>query len=206
LVDVVGTGSNPSYITVDGFEVYNYTTTNDNLTPAGIHVEGSGTNIQLLNNYIHHIWNTGKASTHDGTCGSPSPQAFGLVVVGTVGTSPLTNLTVSGNTLTDLKTGCSESLTVNGNIKGFTISHNSIHNKSNAAKGSPPATSSTTVHPTIRPGMERLATTQSTASTRIPSAVAGPMDSIATAPTASIWTGARKSLSSETPCTTWIWE
>jgi hypothetical protein len=131
LVDVVGASNNPSYITVDGFEIYNYTTTNDNLTPAGIHVEGSWSNIQLLNNHIHHIWNTGRASTHDGTCGTPSPQAFGLVVVGTVGTSPLTNITISGNTLTDLKTGCSESLTVNGNINGFTISHNSIHNNSN---------------------------------------------------------------------------
>jgi hypothetical protein len=131
LVDVVGASNKPSYITVDGFEIYNYTTTNDNLTPAGIHVEGSGTNIQLLNNYIHHIWNTGKASTHDGTCGTPSPQAFGLVVVGAVGSSPLTNITISGNTLTDLKTGCSESLTVNGNINGFTISHNSVHNNSN---------------------------------------------------------------------------
>lgn len=131
LVDVVGESNNPSYITVDGFEIYNFTTANDSLTPAGIHVEGAGTNIQLLNNHIQHIWNTGKASSHDGTCGSPSPQAFGLVVVGTIGTSPLTNVTINGNTLTDLKTGCSESLTVNGNVKGFTISHNLVHNTSN---------------------------------------------------------------------------
>ena len=131
LVDVVGANNNPSYITVDGFEIYNFTTANDSLTPAGLHVEGAGTNIQLLNNHIHHIWNTGKASSHDGTCGNPSPQAFGLVVAGTIGTSPLTNITINGNILTDLKTGCSESLTVNGNVKGFTISHNQVHNTSN---------------------------------------------------------------------------
>jgi len=131
LVDVVGANYNPSYITVDGFEVYNFTTTDDNKTPAGIHVEGSGTNVQLLNNYIHHIWNTGEASSHNGNCGTPSPQAFGLVVVGTNGKAPLTNVTISGNTLTDLKTGCSESMTVNGNVNGFTISHNLVHNNSN---------------------------------------------------------------------------
>lgn len=131
LVDVVGPNNNSSYITVDGFEIYNFTTTDDSKTPAGIHVEGAGTNIQLINNYIHHIWNTGNASSHDGTCANPSPQAFGLVVVGTVGTSPLTNVTINGNTLTDLKTGCSESLTVNGNVNGFTISHNTVHNASN---------------------------------------------------------------------------
>jgi hypothetical protein len=127
LVDITGR----SYVTVSGFEITNFTTTNDSLTPAGIHVEGSGTNIQLLNNFIHHIWNTGKASSHNGNCGNPSPQAFGLVVAGTIGTSPITNVTISGNTLTDLQTGCSESLTVNGNVNGFTVSHNVVHNTSN---------------------------------------------------------------------------
>ena len=131
LVDVVGRSSNPSYVTVDGFEIYNFTTTDDNRTPAGIHVEGSGTNVQLLNNYVHHIWNTGPASTHDGSCGSPAPQAFGIIVVGTVGTASLTNVTINGNRLIDLKTGCSESMTVNGNVNGFLIAHNLVHNNSN---------------------------------------------------------------------------
>jgi hypothetical protein len=127
LVDIVS----QSYVTVSGFEIYNFTTTNDKLTPAGIHVQGSGTNIQLLNNYIHHIWNTGKASSHNGDCGNPSPEALGLIVAGTSGTAPLTNITISGNELTDLQTGCSESFTVNGNVNGFLISHNTVHNNSN---------------------------------------------------------------------------
>ena len=127
LVDIVG----QSYVTVDGFEIYNFTTTNDKLTPAGIHVEGSGNNIQLVNNYIHHIWNTGKASSHNGNCGTPSPEALGLIVAGTIGTSPLTNITIAGNELTDLQTGCSESMTVNGNVNGFAVTHNKVHNNSN---------------------------------------------------------------------------
>ncbi len=127
LVDIVS----QSYVTVDGFGIYNFTTTNDNLVPAGIHVEGSGANIQLLNNYIHHIWNTGKASSHNGNCGNPSPEALGLIVAGTIGTAPLTNITISGNELTDLQTGCSESMTVNGNVNGFTVSFNKVHNNSN---------------------------------------------------------------------------
>jgi hypothetical protein len=126
LVDIVSR----SYVTVDGFGIYNFTTTNDSLVPAGIHVEGSGSNILLLNNYIHHIWNTGKASSHNGNCGNPSPEALGVIVAGTVGTAPLNNITISGNELTDLQTGCSESFTVNGNVNGFTISHNKVHNNS----------------------------------------------------------------------------
>lgn len=131
LVDIDNSGGNIGYVTVDGFEIYNYTTTNDNRVPAGIHVEGSGSNIQLLNNYIHHIWNTGTASQHNGNCGGAEPEAFGLIVVGTNGTAPLTNITISGNELTDLQTGCSESSTVNGNVNGFIISHNKVHNNSN---------------------------------------------------------------------------
>jgi hypothetical protein len=120
-----------SYVTVDGFEIYNFTTTNDNLVPAGVHVEGSGTNVQLVNNYIHHIWNTGTASVHNGNCTGAEPEAFGLIVAGTNGTAPLNNITIAGNELSDLQTGCSESFTVNGDVNGFTISHNKVHNNSN---------------------------------------------------------------------------
>src|SRR5208337_3587179 len=58
------------------------------------------------------------------------PEAFGFIVVGTNGTAPLTNITISGNELTDLQTGCSESSTVNGNINGFIISHKKVTNNS----------------------------------------------------------------------------
>jgi parallel beta-helix repeat protein len=131
LLDINNSGGNIGYVTVDGFEIYNFTTTNDSLVPAGIHVEGSGSNIQLVNNHVHHIWNTGTASSHDGTCGNPSPEAFGLIVVGTNGAAPLTNITISGNELNDLQTGCSESFTVNGDVNHFIISGNKVHNNSN---------------------------------------------------------------------------
>lgn len=127
LVDI----QNQSYITLSGFEIRNFKTTNDSLVPAGIHVEGSGANIQLLNNNVHGIYNTGKATVHNGNCTGAEPEAFGLIVAGTDGTNPLSNITISGNQLTDLKTGCSESMTVNGNVNGFTISHNTVHNNSN---------------------------------------------------------------------------
>jgi hypothetical protein len=127
----IGNTSNVSYVTVDGFEITNFQTTNDSLVPAGIAVQGSGTNIQLVNNNINAVWNTGKASSHNGNCGSPSPEAFGLVVAGTIGTAPLTNITISGNNLSNLQTGCSESMELDGNINGFTIANNTVHNNSN---------------------------------------------------------------------------
>jgi N-terminal glycosyl-hydrolase-114-associated domain/Putative Ig domain/Right handed beta helix region len=127
LVDI----QNQSYVTVSGLEIRNFKTTNDSVTPAGIHVQGSGTNIQLLNNHIHAIWNTGPSTKHDGSCTGSFPNAFGLIIAGTSGTASITNLTINGNELNDLRTGCSESMTVNGNAQNFTITNNLVHDNSN---------------------------------------------------------------------------
>src|SRR6202453_5067314 len=45
---------NQSYITLNGFEIRNYTTSKAALTPAGIWITGSGSGVQLLNNLVHN--------------------------------------------------------------------------------------------------------------------------------------------------------
>ncbi len=132
----IGSGTNNiGYVTVDGFEVTNFktgtSTKTNTLVPAGIAVQGSGTNIQIVNNNINNIWNQGKATNHTGNCPNGSPEAFGLVVAGTSGTTPLTNISIIGNTLSNLMTGCSESMELDGNINGFIIANNLVHNNSN---------------------------------------------------------------------------
>jgi hypothetical protein len=131
----IGSTSNVSYVTVDGFEVTNFktgtSTKTNKLVPAGIALQGSGTNIQIVNNNITNIWNQGKATNHTGNCPSGSPEAFGLVVAGTSGTTPFTNISIIGNTLSNLMTGCSESMELDGNINGFIIANNLVHNNSN---------------------------------------------------------------------------
>jgi hypothetical protein len=131
--------TNVSYVTIDGFGITNFktgtSTKTNTLVPAGISVQGSGANIQLVNNSISNIWNQGKATNHTGNCPSGSPNALGLVAVGTNGTTPLTNISIIGNTLTNLMTGCSESMTVNGNTNGFIVAKNVVHNNSNIGIG-----------------------------------------------------------------------
>ena len=131
----IGSTSNLSYVTIDGFEVTNFKTGSsaktNKLVPAGISLQGSGTNIQIVNNNINNIWNQGKATNHTGNCPAGSPEAFGLVVAGTSGTTPLTNISIIGNTLSNLMTGCSESMELDGNINGFIIANNLVHNNSN---------------------------------------------------------------------------
>jgi len=116
LVNIV----NQSYVTINGFEIRNYTTSSSGPTPAGIWVTGSGTGVQLLNNTVHNIV----------TKSEKNGNAFGIAVYGTSST-PITQITISGNQVYSLKTGNSESLNVDGNVTYFTISNNAVHDNDN---------------------------------------------------------------------------
>ena len=116
LINIVG----QSYLTIEGFEIRNYTTKSANLVPAGIWVTGSGTGVQLLNNDVHNI-TTGVEKTGN---------AFGIAVYGTE-TAPITQITISGNQVHNLKTGSSESVNVDGNVTYFTVNNNVIHDNDN---------------------------------------------------------------------------
>ena len=111
---------NQSYITVNGFEIRNYTTSSSGSTPTGIWVRGSGSGVQLLNNLVHNIT----------TKSEKSGNAFGIAVYGTSST-PITHITISGNQVYSLKTGNSESLVVDGNVTYFTIRNNIVHDNDN---------------------------------------------------------------------------
>ena len=119
-----------SYVIVNGFEIRNYKTTNDSLEPLGVFVSGAGSNIQILNNHIHDIANTGTAHPAS-NCGSPNPQAHGLLVAGTTAPAALTNITVDSNELDHLTTGCSESMTFDGNVDTFFATNNLVHDNTN---------------------------------------------------------------------------
>jgi len=116
---------NSSYVIVKGFEIRNYKTTTRDRVPIGIYVYGSGNHIQLLNNNIHDIKNT--ATVRSDLSGR---DAHGIAVYGTE-TTPISDLTIDGNTLTNLVLGSSESLVVNGNVNGFAITNNVVHDNDN---------------------------------------------------------------------------
>jgi hypothetical protein len=109
-----------SYVIVSGFEIRNYTTSKAAYTPAGIWITGSGTGLQLLNNLVHNITTTSQKNGN----------AFGIAVYGTQQT-PITQLTISGNRVYNLKTGQSESVNVDGNVTYFSITNNIVHDNDN---------------------------------------------------------------------------
>lgn len=111
-----------SYITIQGFEVRNYKSTTRNNVPVGIYFTGAGSYLQLLNNHIHDIWVTASGC---------NANALGVAFYGTQAPASLNHITFSGNELDHLKTGCSESLSLDGNVDTFTISNNLIHDNNN---------------------------------------------------------------------------
>ena len=106
--------SGRSYIRVVGMTVQNFKGTG---TPMGIGVDGSSSYIELQHNLIHDIEN-------------PSGNAHGIAFYGTAAT-PMTNLVVDLNEIRNCRLGQSESLVLNGNIDGFVVAGNTIHDNDN---------------------------------------------------------------------------
>jgi hypothetical protein len=111
---------NQSYITITGFEIRNFTTDSAANTPTGIWITGSGTGVQILNNLVHNIT----------TSSERNGNAFGISVYGTSKT-PITKLVIDGNEVYDLRTGESESVSVDGNVTYFSITNNLVHDNDN---------------------------------------------------------------------------
>ena len=117
---------NESYIIVKGFEIRNYTTSSKKDVPIGLYVLGAGSNIQILNNHIHNI-----ATTATGC----AANAFGLTVYGNQAPASINYLTIGGNEIDHTTTGCSETLSVDGNVENFSITNNLVHDDNNIGIG-----------------------------------------------------------------------
>jgi hypothetical protein len=121
---------NNSYVVVEGFQIQNYTTAKRSQVPIGIYVLGSGSNVQIVNNQIHDISTT--APTSPSACAS---DAFGLTVYGTAAPAAITGLAISGNEIFHTLTGCSETLSLDGNVENFAVVSNLVHDVNNIGIG-----------------------------------------------------------------------
>ena len=117
-----GTGQGPegvsisskNYIKVIGLEVRYFTGSN---MPIGISVIGSSSNLEILNNIVHHIE-------------SPNDNAHGIAFYGS-SLTPISNITIDGNEIRNCKLGQSESMVLNGNVTNFIVSNNIVHDNDN---------------------------------------------------------------------------
>ncbi|HIW33992.1 MAG TPA: DUF1565 domain-containing protein [Candidatus Paenibacillus intestinavium] len=110
---------NSHYVVFDGFELTGLVSDSSSKYLAGIKVTKSGSNLYIMNNHLHDIANT-----------NVKGNANGIIVYGN-GAQAIKDITISGNQIHDLILGSSETVTVVGNVDGFTISNNLIYNVNN---------------------------------------------------------------------------
>lgn len=115
--------ANRSYIIIKGFEIRNFRTSMKDRVPVGINVRGASRHIQIRNNKIHHVQHNGTTVT--------GVDAHGIAVYGTNPARSISGLIIDGNELSELELGSSESMVVNGNVDGFSITNNLVHDNNN---------------------------------------------------------------------------
>jgi hypothetical protein len=114
-----------SHVTVAGLDIRGYDTTSLDAMPIGIYVHGSSSHIALRGNHVHSMGN------YNGTLGSFDLNAHGIAVYGDRARQPVTDLTIADNEVDHLALGASESVVVNGNVDGWRIVRNRIHDNNN---------------------------------------------------------------------------
>ena len=102
-----------SYVQVKGLELRNNQGVSDG---SGIRVLGSGTDIVLEDNRIHEV---------------RGRDAMGITVYGTDPTAPIQQIRIQGNEIWDCDPHPSEALVLNGNVTGFEVLDNYVHDVNN---------------------------------------------------------------------------
>jgi hypothetical protein len=120
---------NQSYIIIKGFEIRNYIAALPGQEPAGILIDGYGSDIQILNNQIHRIQVLRAAN--GSSCDPSSCNGHGIAIYGQSPAHSWNHILVSDNEVYDLKTGWSESVTLDGNVRNWSVVNNAIHNNDN---------------------------------------------------------------------------
>jgi len=112
-----------SYVAIRGFELRDYSSANLAAVPAGVFLRGACNSIQISNCNIHGIRNLGGRLDRSG-------NAFGIAVYGS-STTPAAGIVIDGNEVHNCRTGSSETLTLNGNVTGFRVTNNLVHDNNN---------------------------------------------------------------------------
>ncbi len=112
-------------LTISGLEITGYRTASQSRVPIGIYVVGATDGLRLVGNHVHDLGNDNQER------GSFDINAHGIAVYGTNPRRPLEGLRIADNEVDHLTLGASESVVVNGNVKGWRIVDNHIHHNNN---------------------------------------------------------------------------
>jgi hypothetical protein len=115
--------NNRNCITIQGFELRNYSTPRIAPVPAGIFISGACNSIRIEHCDIHDIKTTGGDPSNSG-------NAFAIAVYGASAT-PCNRIIIDSNRIHNCRTGSSETLTLNGNVTNFQVTNNLVYDNNN---------------------------------------------------------------------------
>lgn len=110
--------SNVNYFIVEGIEFANHMLNG----AQGILVEGACDHVEIRRNRLHDIHFSANASDIPGS----THRAQAIVVKGN-STAAITNLVISGNEIYNCRTAWHSAIYLSGNMEGFTITSNRVH-------------------------------------------------------------------------------
>ncbi|TSE06704.1 T9SS type A sorting domain-containing protein [Aquimarina algiphila] len=114
---------NARYIKIIGFDIKDFQTSNNNQSPVGIYVVGTNSNIEIAENKVHNI-------KHNSQCSGCAVGAHGIGVFGTT-EGGIKNIELHDNEVYDNILQSSEAFVINGNISGFIVKDNYVHDNNN---------------------------------------------------------------------------
>ncbi len=114
--------SDQQHIRIQGLELTNYSSSKSFGTVAAIMLRRSASNIEIIQNHIHDIRTLAPKN---------NTSALGIAIYGTSPTKPMKDILIQGNHVHDLTLGFSESISLSGNVDGFRIEGNQVHDVDN---------------------------------------------------------------------------
>ncbi len=115
---------NQNYIRIENLDITNNVNQNQEYRIGGIGIVGNSSNIEIVNCKIHHIWYTGSRTEGEA-------QAIGIY--GTDAKKTMSEILLEGNEIWDIKCGNSPAVLFSGNIDGFSVKNNEIHDANQTA-------------------------------------------------------------------------
>lgn len=117
--------SRANHVVIDGLAIRNFKSSKPTCTPAAVAAIGSNTDVTVKNLEISNIeaapLSTGQA------------HAIAIFGTGADAARATRNIKIEHNHVHDLKLGASEAIAINGNVEGFSVSHNRLSRLDNIA-------------------------------------------------------------------------
>ncbi len=111
------------HVSIEGLIIRN----NIQLDASGILVEGACDHIRLKGNIVENI----HFSSNPNAVANENKNAQPIIVYGSEAAHAITDLEIINNTVRNCRPGYSEALAVNGNVDGFVVSNNKVHDITN---------------------------------------------------------------------------